>query len=1250
MAVIAIAAIIAGASAAAAAYAAGMAIAIAIGVGIAVAAASALMTYSAMNQALPQFSSPDTGSSLGTTTDPTTVLPVIYGEQRTGAINVFKSVGQDPTYLVQVFAIAEGEINCFRNIYLDNKKILNDNSEFRDGIVPRQKIKSEYWNYVEVEFSVGSPNGHTFELAQRYLGKDVNTGWPDSSTGNNVAAVCVVMRKRNEDLTNGADILQPNSQVAVDINGLLITDLTDNQRRATNNGPSQLLDYATNNRYGLGVSLDLIDTPSFKQAADYAKNNSLYSNGSTNPNNSFKENLTQIAGSFGAIVFQSFGKITCRIDGPGTIQYDFDEDNISASSVTLKSGESAEYYNTLNVKYQSPQVDYSEQILRYPSSTVNDPLIQRDKRIITKDIEYRFVKDKSQIDKLASIERNKARLNQSLSFSTVDAYTVQVWDVIRVNFSELMLTDSLWRVVKIERSLANGASGLINIQCIEYIPQVYTDMDYAINPNETGSNIPDFNVLAAPTNFDVQSIGESAAGRSVKLSWSSVEDYNRYGFSIQYRVSGSSNWVSVGITSGNFYIINNLDSTLKYDFRVCATGLISRSEWVEITNKMPDVTFSLPTPTGLTLVNSVEDALTTTDKEFRFSWNDQSAIRVNVNGENRSFQELFQYYEITVTGNSGKGYIERTRDLNYVYTFDKNQNNGLSRQITMSIVAVGFNGLRSAPARLVVKNNQAPAIKGFSASGGFGSIFCEWDADQIDAIPDFGGTAVQVAKDQTFTTDVQTFNTTDKFLFNFKIDDGDWYVKAAWYDVFGQDNVVWSEPYLVQMKTQIPWDQQDQQQLEDLLELPEKLDKAIDDAVALADSNADTKVEQMHKQITTETGNTVDSKITEMHTTITNETQGSIAQAITQVESDYDGKFGDVNAKITQVEQTQANDRQAVATQISQVKAEIGDDIASVSQESKAEIDTLTGKINSTYAVAANANGVIAGISLLADGNTKQSSIIFNADKISITTGSDPSKAKVPFMVEGSTTWLDSAMIRDASIGSAKIQDASINTAKIADASINNAKIQNGAIDTAKIGDASITTAKIARVITSDNWYSSNGSQGWAITRDGNAYFRNVEVRGNIQADSGYFNNGSFNNCTIAENCTINGTLRANQIVGNVMDGASYSWGASNTGANTFVRYGGNSMGAMRIYGTVRLIRNGHNYGGVKFNTTDGGYLPVALSDGAGSVYNIDVTVGAGQAVFWWLDAGPLNQGQRQTSQFLVTLTAAPANTAFSLG
>ncbi|HDZ2475353.1 fibronectin type III domain-containing protein [Klebsiella pneumoniae] len=846
MAVVAVGAIIAGAAAGAAAYAAGLTIAWAIGIGLATAAISGLMSYMAMKQTVPRYNTTDTATALGTTSDPKTVIPVVYGQQRVGGINVWKAVGKDTTYLVQIFALCEGQIGGFKSLYLDNKKIVLDGN-YQSGILNEQAIHPDYRKFVEVELSVGAPKGHVFTLAQKYLGKDINnSGWPDSATGNNVASVCVVMRKRNKDLQNQADILQPNSQLTADINGLLIQDLNTGNREASRNGPSQLLDYATNTRYGLGIPLDKIDTESFKACADHSLRNNLYSDGSTDPNATFKENLTQMTAAFQGVIFESFGRMTCRIDGPDVVQFDFNEDNISAGSVTLNSGGSEGYYNTLNVSYQDPALDYSDQVLRYPSDTVNDGTIAKDKRIIAKDITYRFVKQKSQLDVIASIERNKSLLKNQIVFSTVDAYTVQVWDVIRVNFPELQLQDSLWRVFQVDRSLEKGAAGLITITAAEYDPKVYTDLDYAKDPNNSGSNIPNASVLIAPKNLQVTSVAETAIGRTFKVQWESEEDFNRAGFYVQYAVSGTDEWTQAGFTSGNYFMIMNMDITKKYDIRVCATGLVYRSEWVYQNNTNPAVSYQLPKVTGLRLVNSDAGTNITTATQFEFAWDDQSNQKFNVNGTTQTFNEVFQYYEVQITGTKTVSY--RTKNINFTYDFRMNQLNGLSREITIKVIAVGYAGMKSEPVQITAKNNQHPAIQNFVARTGIslnsGMIFTQW---KPSTVPDFEQTTVQIARDKEFTKEVRSFVSKDDVL-NFELGEngeGTWYVKAAQNDVFGSDNVVWTSPTILDVKYEIPFTPDDIDTIEDMLGLNEKLKDTLDSA----NTHANNVSEQAKKKL-----------------------------------------------------------------------------------------------------------------------------------------------------------------------------------------------------------------------------------------------------------------------------------------------------------------------------------------------------------------------------------------------------------------
>lgn len=97
-------------------------------------------------------------------------------------------------------------------------------------------------------------------------------------------------------------------------------------------------------------------------------------------------------------------------------------------------------------------------------------------------------------------------------------------------------------------------------------------------------------------------------------------------------------------------------------------------------------------------------------------------------------------------------------------------------------------------------------------------------------------------------------------------------------------------------------------------------------------------------------------------------------------------------------------------------------------------------------------------------------------------------------------------------------------------------------INEAFIKDASITNAKIGEYISSNNYIP--GMTGWIIRKDGSAEFQNVTVRGDI-----YANYGVLNNVTINENCTVKGTVYAENIVGDVVSVGA--WGRIlNSGVN----------------------------------------------------------------------------------------------------
>ncbi|EFM0251518.1 hypothetical protein C719_000650 [Escherichia coli] len=1108
-------AVIAGASAGMAA-AATFSVMTAVAIGMA-AGAMTLIASTVGAPKTPKVQSPDNAVTLGTSNDPKTVLPVLFGTTRTGAICVYKAISQrENNKLVQIFAISEGEIDHFKALHIDNKNVLiSQNMTIRDGILDKGNIKDEYRKVLEVEFRTGKNPNTALDLAKHHLGAD----WDDRYQGNGIATMCIVLRRDDKSLAAGVDILQPNSQVAVDVMGLKIRNLETNAIEASTNGVDQIFHYLTNEKYGLSVPIENINVDSFLKVRKQVRQMDLHSNGACDPNASFKENLTSLMQTFGGVMFESFGRITLKLDAPDIVKHTFNEDNIMMGKVSLKTGGTNGYFNTINAMYQEPSIDYSEQMLRYPADAENDATIRQDGRIIAKDIEYRFVKSKAQIDKLASIERNKSRITQVISFMTTDAFTAEVWDVISVTYDELKLNNSLWRITAIDRSIDSGIAGMMTITATEYNSQVYTDLNYAATPDNRPTGLPDSMTVQKPTNFRIKATGETIHGKNVTLTWDAPEDFNRYGFQIDYRVSGSPNWIKLGQTSQQIFNINALAKDRSYDYRVCAFGIIARSEWVELVNQNPEVTYELPTPV-IRIKNQGSSPGTFEGNDLIIEWENQQALDVVINGEANKFSDLFEAYIIKVTNKAGKSIQYRTRDPeSWTYTLDMNQFNGLSRELTVEVSAKGYNNSESAPARLVAINPQHKPMKGFSARGGFNTAFVSW-ADDVEH--DYAGSIIQYATDNTFS-DARAVSTNSVSHTSFDLADGDYYIRGAHYDIFGMDDAVWSEPYFMQMKSTISWDDQDKEALEDLIGLQDRLDETIADAIAQAGANADAKIDAMHKQITTETGQTVQASSNTLKSLIATSEQASSTK-IDQVKAELKGDItNEVSASATTLKQAIATSEAASASKIDQVRVEMDGKIAGVNQEADVKIDALKGTINSKYNLAVNADGRVAGIHMSATNDPAEPTrIIFTADKIAVAP-QDGSEV-CPFGIEGNKVYLDNAMIRNGAIGTAQINDASITTAKIGTAQINGAHIQHAQIGTGHIIDGSIDNAKIGNYIQSYNW---NGNDGWYIGKDGTCHFRHANIRGHLVADS-----GEMNNVTINSSCRILGMLDANQVRG----------------------------------------------------------------------------------------------------------------------
>lgn len=174
-------------------------------------------------------------------------------------------------------------------------------------------------------------------------------------------------------------------------------------------------------------------------------------------------------------------------------------------------------------------------------------------------------------------------------------------------------------------------------------------------------------------------------------------------------------------------------------------------------------------------------------------------------------------------------------------------------------------------------------------------------------------------------------------------------------------------------------------------------------------------------------------------------TTEAITTALTTYTAEVDGTISTILTDYV----AYANLDSALTSKTDELLAIVNDNIAKLNITN--EITAGLSSIKALSTVSVDLNGVVAGYGLISEleNGIVKSAFGVNADTFYIGKPTDAVKpfvvTTVPTNIDGVDfpvgTWINSAIIADATIGSAHITDAAITTAKIQDASITDAKI-----------------------------------------------------------------------------------------------------------------------------------------------------------------------------------------------------------------
>lgn len=763
----------------------------------------------------PDVSTGSGSTSTGTTTDPDSMLPVLYGKiQRnnednslalcceTGTVKTWENV--DGSYLFQSYAYANGELDgeIYQIYYGDTPLLIDDNSITSEGVVNSSQIADNVRDYVQIELYWGkSDYSQTSKsLPAQYAGDQWNnsTFW-----GNGVAQIYLVLRKDSDAAEAGLDdILSDNNQLTLQCSGMKIADVRSNEVQATNNPINQIYDYLTNGLYGAAIPPSLIDIASFQSAAEYCDTYDYFSCGCVSSQSSYTDTLNQICSTCGAVLYEKQGKLFVIPDIPSDSVMSVDESMIFGT-VNLTTQGINDFFNTVDCQFTNIDNDFSSDTVRFPTELTDTDLAISGGRVIPQSVDLTWCQDTDQIATLGNRMLDKAKYSQtSFTFNTSYMFDIQIFDVFDLTFSEFGWNKKLFRVTSKSISTDPTTFGYVQIICVEYWPEVY-DGDSAGNWSPDSYINPGVNVIA-PTDLEVTLVGETTNGYEVLMSWANGKSTDPYlmGYYTYYRESGQSGWIASGSVDKyqTEYYLYGLNPDKTYDFAVAAYNNLSyTSAKCEVDNIVPDYDYQLPSVTGLVLTNKNETPTTTYSNYFTIAWDDQSNLAIGDSG--KLFKDYFSYYEIRIYAKDGTYKISYSSNTtSFTYTYDENNHDGIGRSVIMGVIAHGqSSGTISSEVTLQVSNETCPKVLNVSAVSGIGEIVFSWSVDNMP--PDWQSITIECSTTDQFTN-IKSLTVPACEFAPFVIDDGSYYCRIAGLD-FWEDDINWSDTIAVTQQTQI---------------------------------------------------------------------------------------------------------------------------------------------------------------------------------------------------------------------------------------------------------------------------------------------------------------------------------------------------------------------------------------------------------------------------------------------------------------
>ncbi|MCH7424985.1 DUF1983 domain-containing protein [Shewanella sp. MM_2022_3] len=495
-------------------------------------------------------------------------------------------------------------------------------------------------------------------------------------------------------------------------------------------------------------------------------------NGIINQEETKDKNVDNILAEMNARIYDYNGKKHLKCFVPNVVVKTFDDTNI-IGTIDYAFGDSETKYNGVQATYRDPNFGYKDQTVVTVDNTYNGGN-SNSKNF--KELKLNFCDSYGRAHYLASMFLNKSKLQDSIKFTSTRAGIVYaVGDVIRVNDRK----NNINRTYTIEDKTINK-DFTVTFNCLIYDSEIFKvlqlDIPYEpmlpVTPSKT-INIDSFNVKQVA--FD--SVGTADLIWSSSVGSGLVDHYT-----LEYKASrdngvGFSHLAT--LTSGNSYRVNNLKSG-DYVFRVRALNKLETiaSDWAVAELNVNTNIVTLPAVTQL--------QANFNGASFEASWKDTRTVALNTDNNPSSVGETYARYisgyQVQVFKGSTLRRTEIVQDPRYVYSLEKNIQDGISRDIKITVKTVNqSNTVSTTSASVQAVNSQCPAPVNLLINVNYDTFYLS-TFKPLES--DYAGTVVHASKTENFTPSASTLISNGPNTASGTLATGTWFFKVAHYDVF----------------------------------------------------------------------------------------------------------------------------------------------------------------------------------------------------------------------------------------------------------------------------------------------------------------------------------------------------------------------------------------------------------------------------------------------------------------------------------